>query len=168
MLSQAELKSVLRYEPSTGIFTWLKSHNFKIKVGSVAGRTTGTGYITIQLYGKRYVATHLAWLYVYGVMPTNFIDHIKGDKRDNRIGNLREVTRSQNAMNRPKQADNTSGHKGVYLDKKTIGGKQYTYWRVKISKEGVHKTVGGFSTPEEAHAAYVVLAKQLHEEFYHE
>lgn len=76
------------------------------------------------------------------------VDHINHDKLDNRKSNLRIVTHSQNVSNKPKQANNTSGYKGVTYYKRT------KRWMAQVKIEGKYKCIGYFSTPEEAAAAY--------------
>jgi hypothetical protein len=110
MLTQAEIKELLRYDPTRGVFTWLVAAGKRVKAGSVAGTLLSDGYCRIQIKGKRYKAHRLAWLYVHGQWPSNQIDHRNRIRDDNRIGNLREATTMQNAMNR---STNTSGVPGV-------------------------------------------------------
>ena len=93
-----ELRSILHYNPLTGVFTRIRSahpHRVGVVVGSVSH-----GYILIGLLGKRYRAHRLAWLYVYGTWPKHDIDHINRNRSDNRICNLRDVTRQQKPMQR--------------------------------------------------------------------
>ena len=87
------------------------------------------------------------------------IDHINHDKLDNRKSNLRICTQSENSQNIGKKKTNTSGYKGVSLDKNT--GK----WRASIMKNRKSYVIGNYNTPEEAHAAYCKTAKELHGEF---
>ncbi len=86
-------------------------------------------------------------------------DHKNGDGLDNRRENLRVCTRSQNRMNSGRQANNTSGYKGVNLEKSV--GK----WRARIMVSGKHKSLGLFTTKEEAYAAYCVACVKFHGEF---
>lgn len=79
----------------------------------------------------------------YGVEP-NLIDHINGDRKDNRIANLREVARSENAMNSARKSNNTSGVTGVWLCSKT--GK----WNASIACFGDRRWLGRFDTLQEA------------------
>jgi len=108
-----ELRELLTYDPDTGVFTWLESRG-KAKKGSVAG-TIAQQYRQIQVNKKLCLAHRLAWFYVYGYWPKE-IDHINHDKDDNRINNLREVTRSQNSRNQKMPKNNKSGHIGVSWD----------------------------------------------------
>lgn len=134
-LTQDQLKKLLRYNPDTGVFTWLErdlsdftddkhepTHNMNKwnakHAGSVAGslrKSTGrrTDYYRIRINNKSYYAHRLAWLYVYGKFPDQ-IDHINGDGLDNRIENIRSVSHQVNHTNMPRQRNNVSGIPGVY------------------------------------------------------
>jgi len=87
------------------------------------------------------------------------VDHVNGDGLDNRRANLRAATRAQNCQNRRRRKDNTSGFKGVRLD------RRYNKWRAEISACGSKYDLGCFDTPEAAHAAYVAASEVLHGEF---
>lgn len=120
-MTQKELKQLVSYDKSTGIFTWIKSNKYtKYNEGKeVGGIDKSTGYKTAFINGKKYRQHRLAWLYVYGEMPKQLIDHINHDRADNRICNLREVNRSENSRNQKIAKNNTSGIMGVYYLKKT-------------------------------------------------
>lgn len=160
MITQSELKSQLHYEPKTGIFTRLIANCNRIKVGDVAGDLHSTsGYCRITLNSSRYLSHRLAWLYIYGVMPKNEIDHINGVVDDNRIVNLRSATRSQNLFNRCAQKNNTSGYKGVSFDKKCNKWRSVAWLNCKKHHLGL------FATPELASQSYQTFAKENHGEF---
>ena len=112
-INQEQLKELLHYDPETGVFKWKIAISHRIKVGDVAGSTNSTGYVHIKIRQKRYKAHRLAWLYNYGKFPEDQIDHINGLRDDNRIINLRAVTRTENARNQFIPTNNTSGHIGV-------------------------------------------------------
>lgn len=137
-LSQEELKVKLKYNYETGVFTW---KDMKYKHSSIAG-SNRDGYITININGKNYLAHRLAWLYVYGIWPRGHIDHINGIVTDNRINNLREVSKSQNGMNRGVQINNILGVKGV-----SPSGNKYV---ARIGVRGITYYLGTFKTIEEA------------------
>lgn len=159
MLTQKELKSLLSYNADSGVFKWLVNKSISVKKGDIAGRKNKSNPITIMINGVRYQASHLAWLYVKGEMPSKAIDHINGIRSDNRIINLREATLSQNAMNRIKAANNTSGYKGASFHKQS--GK----WQASIKINGKQKYLGLFLSPKQAHNAYVNAAKVIFGEF---
>ena len=146
-ITQSRLKELLHYNPSTGIFTWIKKSKKSTSIGSIAGTKHNQGYWMICIARKRYLAHRLAWLYEFGVMPDKFIDHINRDKLDNRISNLRIVTRSENQQNHKKFKTNTSGASGVYWSKKT------KRWNARIWVKGKAISLGYFRALEEAKAA---------------
>ena len=113
MITQEKLKELLHYDQDTGIFTWKVSPASKIKIGYVAGTKRKNGYIQLRICNKLLLAHRLAWLYIYGEIPKENIDHINGNPSDNRICNLREANYQQNNCNSKIRKDNTSGVKGV-------------------------------------------------------
>jgi len=151
------LKTLLRYEPNTGLFTWKQSTSKKPIVGTVAGTLHPHGYIRINIKGKMYYAHRLAWLFAYGELPLPEIDHIDGDPANNRINNLRLATHAQNAANAPRRRTNTSGLKGV--------NRHQGRWMARIQNNNIKYNLGMFDTAEEAYAAYVAAAQKLHGKF---
>ena len=91
MLTQSELKSLLHYDPETGLFTWIAPLSNRVQVGDVCSTVAPIGYILIGVRGQKLYAHRLAWLYMTGEWPENQIDHINCVKTDNRWANLREV-----------------------------------------------------------------------------
>lgn len=160
MLTQAELKAHVHYDELTGIFTWTNPTSRKCKVGDLLGNSTKMGYRECKILGVREYVHRLAWLYMHGVMPSKHIDHINGDKSDNRISNLRECDRSQNLQNTKKRTDNTSGCKGVSWH------KQLQRWAVRACINGKYKHLGLFHNIEEARKCYERHATQNHGQFY--
>ena len=151
------LRGLLDYDPDTGIFCWRVSRGNRIKVGAAAGTVSSNGYIVIRVDGTRFKAHRLAWLYTHGVMPTHDIDHLNRVRADNRIANLRDVSRSMNLQNQTRpRTDNTSGYRGVSLHK---GGKR---WKAQIMVNGRKQYIGYFNTAEVAHAAYLAAKLRLH------
>lgn len=150
------LREILKYDPDTGLFTWQKKICKRTVIGTVAG-CLRNGYITINLFGKRYQAHRLVFVYVYGYCNSQDVDHINGIKNDNRIVNLRLATRAENKQNRISiQPNNKSGYTGVDWHKSSNS------WRATITTMRKQKHLGLFQTPEEAHAAYVQAKRQLH------
>jgi len=159
MITQEELKSLLSYDKNTGLFKWIKTVSATGIKHSNAGCLSPIGYIYIGINRKSYKAHRLAWLYVYGYIPKNQIDHINGNKADNRLCNLREVTTYQNALNQKLAKNNTSGIKGISLCKKT------NKWNVRITINGIRKSLGCFDDIELAELVIKEARDLYHGEF---
>lgn len=152
MIDQAKLRRILNYDPDTGIFTRRVKRNNRTKVGEPAGyiksSTEKLSYREIEIDGVAYMAHRLAFLYMTGVMPSGFVDHINGDGLDNSWGNLRVVTHSENLRNSSMRTDNRSGVVGVSYYKQT------SRWRAAINtREGTKKHLGYFDNLLDAAAA---------------
>jgi hypothetical protein len=154
-LTQERLQERLLYDENTGEFTWRTPLTKRMKVGQLAGAVKRGGYIRIGLDGKTYAAHRLAWLYKFGRHPGSDLDHINRVKTDNRIANLREVSRAQNNQNAGVTKSNSSGSKGVTRHKT---GK----WQAQIRAFGKNHYLGIFSDISDAHAAYCLAASRLH------
>lgn len=145
------LRELLTYDPATGLFYWRKPRPF-CSTGKAAGGVTPYGYIRIVIDGRPHQAHRLAWFYTYGFWPEQEIDHINGDRSDNRLRNLREATPSQNQANKAMRRDNASGVKGVTWDK--ARGK----WKAMISVNCKTINLGRFDDIEAAATAYAAAA----------
>lgn len=147
----ADLKSYLRYDPSTGIFTWIKHLSIRTQTEGLGekeiARTPGVRTV-IGFRGRKYLAHRLAWLYVHGKWPVGLLDHVNGDPSDNRIDNLREASAQQNQANSRRSRNNLSGFKGV--SKQTRNNT----WRARITVGSEEIHLGTFPTREVAHKAY--------------
>ena len=146
-LTAEQLRSILNYEPATGIFTRKIGSANQVKAGDIAGCPGGDGYLQIRVQSRKYQAHRLAWLYVYGEWPEGQIDHINRNRSDNRISNLRDVTQKQNLQNAGKRSNNTSGHSGVRWY------KQSSKWVAVITHNYNRIHLGYFNTMEEAISA---------------
>lgn len=154
-----EASKLLAYDPKTGVLTWKVARGRfgnAIKAGSVAGTVGGHGYFQVRVHGKRYYAHRLAWLMYTGSWPSKHLDHINGQKTDNRIENLRECSDAQNQQNRGKQANNTSGVQGVCWH------KQAKKWHARIEVDGKRINLGLFDTVDEAAQARAAAKAQYH------
>ena len=143
-LTQKELKRLLHYDPETGVFTWLKRPSNRVEIGQEAGYINRhLGYRIIGILGQVYFAHRLAFLYMKGKWPRE-IDHVNRVKSDNKWENLREVSRSENSINKDLQANNKSGHKGIHWN------EDCQKWHVSITRDGRVKYVGLFESLDEA------------------
>lgn len=147
-LTQDLVKSLLSYDPETGAFKWTKPRR-GVKVGSECGRVNGHGYREIGIAHNLIAAHRVAWLYMTGQLPDTDIDHINQDRADNRWGNLRLATRSQNSANVFHHKRARAGkYQGVTFD------AQRGKYRAQIRLGGVKKNLGRFKTEHEAARAY--------------
>jgi hypothetical protein len=158
-LTQARLKEWLHYDPETGLFSWLRVSSNRVKVGRIAGSPSSTGHVSICLFGERFLAHRLAWLYMTGEWPKAQVDHKDRCRSNNRWGNLREATNTQNAQNSAVKASSRTGLKGVAFTR-TAG-----LFTARIRNGGKRISLGCYLTAEEAHQAYTEKAKELHGEF---
>jgi len=142
MVTQKKLKELLHYNPDSGVFTRLVSSG-AAKAGSVLKKNCN-GYIQVRINNKKYIAHHLAWLYVTGELPENQIDHKNHIRDDNRWTNLREATHLENSKNQSKRVDNISGVTGVHWN------KAEKRWRGQIGTVNTVEHLGSFKDKFEA------------------
>jgi hypothetical protein len=145
-LTQEYLKSILHYDLDTGIFTW--------KAGYL-----DNGYVRIEINNIQYRAHRLAWLYVYSEMPKSLIDHIDGNRSNNKISNLREATYQANSENYKTPKTNKSGVKNVSWY------KGLNKWVVSINIKKTKKTIGYFEDLELAELVAVEARNKYRGEF---
>ncbi|MCZ4330769.1 HNH endonuclease [Castellaniella denitrificans] len=158
MITQEELKQICNYDPATGIFTWAQESPGNHERGDVMGSKHIEGYLRALIGGHRIMLHRAAWLYVYGHFPKDGIDHINGNKADNRISNLRECDNAQNVQNqRRARIDNKSGTLGVHYR-----AQKANPWHAHIGIGGKQIHIGCFPTREAAHAAYVEKKREIH------
>ena len=157
MINADKVRELLDYSESTGEFRWRKRVSRTAK-GTVAGKLKPNGYVSIGISKRNYLAHRLAWLYVHGEMPSGQIDHINGVRNDNRIANLRDVTRSENCQNiRAARKDNKScGLLGATWCKRD------RRWVAGITVNGKRKSLGCHDTAEQAHQAYLTAKAKFH------
>lgn len=117
-ISVFDLKRLVSYDQETGVFI-RKSSSLKYAAGSVIGTEGKDGYLQGNVLGIKFQLHRLAWFYHYESHPSGCIDHIDGNKQNNRIENLRIADKSQNGANRGPQKNNKSGFKGVYWDNRS-------------------------------------------------
>lgn len=148
MITQSRLQELFSYE----------NGNLIRANGSIAGSVNKRGYRVICIDYKIYKAHRLVFLYHHGYLPDQ-VDHINGEKDDNRIENLRPADNSKNMMNRGALKNNTSGYKNVYWDKES--GK----WAVKVRLNRKLHNLGRFNDINSAIAAAHAGRNNLHGEY---
>jgi hypothetical protein len=160
--SPSVLRQLIDYDPQTGALVWrVRDVSFftdgkmsaingmrrwnKRYAGKAALNYKGTqGYFRGAIFGRGYLAHRVAWAIYSGAWPENEIDHINGDRSDNRIANLRSATRQENGKNCAIGTRNTSG---------TIGVRWYNrdrVWVAQVSINGKQKHIGNFKSKDEA------------------
>lgn len=158
MLTQEILKELLRYNKTTGLFTWRRRARKYFKTdrawkwwntifsGQQAGCTNTHGYLYIKILNELYKLHRVVWLYTKGEWPDE-IDHINGNKSDNRLVNLRSVSGQTNAKNRKFPSNNTSGYQGICMLR--------SKWQVYIG----NKYLGRYSDLDDAIKARIKAEK---------
>lgn len=134
MTLEERLKCSYSYDPSTGKIFW-KDRN----QGRETFKSQTNDYLQANFRGTILKAHRVAWLLHYGEWPEGSIDHINGDRTDNRLSNLRVVDHRQNGRNCKVRCDNKTGVTGV--SKRNDTGK----WSVRIHTGVTYKTLGSFS-----------------------
>lgn len=143
-----KMREFMDYDPLTGLMTWKKVLSNRTKPGSVCGGNVDSkGYRRVCFDGKQYRAHRIAWALFYGVKPIDQIDHINGDKLDNRISNLRQANNSQNSRNCKISKNNTSGVSGVTFHKAS------NRWMAQITVDRKNCYLGLFENKDDAISA---------------
>lgn len=136
MLTQNYLKTLIHYNPETGECVRLSKTSFNTKAGEVINGKDDRGYKRLMINRVRYKLHQLIWLYVYGEFPKEDIDHINQDKTDNRLQNLRDVSRSVNCRNIRFRKNSPFGISGISLND--------SKYMVRIVQKGKEKYIGRF------------------------
>ena len=164
--TQARVREYFNYDAETGNllvsrrpdteFSKARLSSHLKRLGTVAGHIEKQGYRVVVVDWKPYKAHQIIWLHVYGEWveyPKFEIDHINGDRADNRISNLRKVTKSQNQRNAGQRVNNTSGVHGVNWKPKYNDIPGDGLWVARIWNGPRHVYLGGFKTLHEAQIA---------------
>jgi len=146
-MNQAQLKGLFSYDCDTGLFTRKVTMCSTARKGTVPKSINKDGYYQVRIDRKMYVQHRLAWLYVYGKFPDGDIDHVNHTRTDNRIENLRSVSKATNNRNIAKRNNNTSGVNGVWWH------KQSKKWCAELKINGVKKYLGLFVNIDDAKKA---------------
>lgn len=154
------VRELLRYDPKTGKLFWKrrsrrwfksegiwKSWNKKYAGKEALTAQNNYGYLHGNIFKRDMLSHRIIWLLCTGEWPTGQVDHINGDRADNRIENLRDVTGLENRKNQKLRSDNPSGFIGVFQHKET------KRWGARIGRDGKTLHLGYFSDKEDAIAA---------------
>lgn len=148
------LKRAVSYNPEVGVFYW-KHARGRVSAGAVAGHIGHDHRRRLTIDKKHILASRAAWLYMTGAFPAGEIDHKNGNKLDDRICNLRDVTRALNQQNlRSANRRSTSGLLGVLSSR--------SRFRARIHIDGRDVGLGTFDTAQEAHEAYLHAKRKIH------
>jgi len=142
-------KFLYEYDSTNGSFTWKnrKGPNARIVLGSTAGHRAKDGYIHIRVCSRLFLAHRVAWALCYGEWPRGMIDHINGERDNNRINNLRVVSPRENSHNM--RIHREGAIVGAFYD------KTRKLWRSAIVVNGKTVDLGRYKTQEEAHTTHV-------------
>ena len=165
------LRECFDYDLETGVLTWKvrpESHFKNARARNcwnaryamnISGESGKSRYLRATILGKQVCLHRILWALAFGSWPTNEIDHIDNNPKNNSMDNLREATHSQNGKNQKKPVNNTSGYKGVSWS------EWHDKYAAKIKSEGKWNHLGYFDDPQTAHAAYCQAANRLHGSF---
>ncbi len=144
-LTQAEAERLFHYDPETGNLIRRITVGSRSREGDVAGHHLHHGYRAVGINSVKYLVHRVVWLIIHGEFPPKEIDHINGDKSDNRLTNLRAVSRHENNRNLKLSKRNTSGVIGVSYDKRR------NKWIARIQSEAcTQKSLGEFQNKSDA------------------
>jgi len=159
LVSREYLDEYFNYDPITGVLSVKKPRKSAAgkfrNPGTPVGTLTEHGYLKISIKGKVQYVHRLAFLMMTGKMP-EMVDHMNGNRADNRWANLRICTQQQNLRNLTKFKSLT-GFKGV----SKVGNR----FRAQIHHENKQNHIGYYNTAKEAHEAYFQRAVELNGEF---
>lgn len=149
-MDAVRLRQLVCYLPKSGMFFRRDAYQGRCRV---LGSRAADGYIAIRIDNGAYLAHRLAWMYVHGVWPDGVVDHINGDRSDNRMSNLRVVTAWQNTFNNRVRRRN-GGLIGAYWihDAK---------WAAITQVDGKKVLLGYYPTEEQAHRAYIEFNRSI-------
>ena len=163
--SPSVLRELIDYDPETGALVWrvrdvsfftdgkksaiqsMRRWNTRY-AGKPALNYKGTaGYFSGGVFTRLYLAHRVAWAIYSGAWPERQIDHINGNRLDNRIANLRSVTHQENGKNCAIGIKNTSGTIGVSWHSRDL------VWTAQVNKNGKQKHIGSFKNKDDAISA---------------
>lgn len=167
-ITPEQLRQLIRYESEGGKAYWrrrpdemfltsrdCKWWNNRFADKEISPTPSAYGYRRICVFYRQLLLHRAIWAMHYGSWPTGQIDHINGDRCDNRLLNLRDVTQAENSKNQRPRITNTSGHTGVNWDGKI------KKWVASIANNGRKKHLGVFHSKEDAIASRKAAEKKF-------
>lgn len=151
----ARLRGLLHYDPDTGILTWRVRPSPTVAAGAIAGKIAD-GYVVISVDDSHWQAHRLAWAITHGEWPNGEIDHINRKRTDNRLSNLRVLSRYGQALNCDRIGNRPPGTLGTVKNKRGRG------WYARIQRDGKLYQLGKFDRRADAHAAYIAARDRLY------
>lgn len=153
-ITYEELTNYLSYNPTTGVFNWVITKSPFLKNKKTCGNIDKNGYLIIRINYKAYKAHRLAWFIYYKQWPIGEIDHINGNRLDNKITNLRDIKSRLNKANKPSHRNGqlVGAHKCNTKDNKYYAKLTYKYKQYYLGK---------YDTELEAHIAYLKKWREL-------
>lgn len=155
-ITQEELKSLFDYRDG-GLY-WIEKPAAHVDISNQAGCINARDYRVIRVNDRLYYAHRLIYLFHHGYLPKN-VDHIDNIKLHNEVKNLREADKTQNGYNSKIPKSNTSGIKGVSMDKRS------NLWAAYIDVKGKRKALGSFWDKEVAGQIVKIARLKYHGEF---
>jgi hypothetical protein len=144
-LTQERVQELFAYNPEDGILrTKTIRQGSNSYIGQPIGTLTNYGYLCVTIDTKRYQLHRVIWLYVYGYIPKEDLDHIDGNRTNNRLFNLREANRQDNLKNTAVHRDSSTSILGVNWDKRK------SKWRATIYVNKKQEHLGYFKEIQEA------------------
>ena len=155
MLTQERIHHLFTYDKEKGVLV-RNCTTGRALAGTSSFAKDRDGYHIVGIDGKLYRTHRVIWFYIYGKFPDGYLDHINRNRTDNKIENLRQVSKAQNRENIDVAVNSKSGVKGVWLHKQT------KKWCASIGYKGKNIHLGSFKSIEEAYAAYKTAASIYH------
>ena len=156
MIDQETVRKLFHYDAESGMLLWRNGNGRNVKPWQEAKAPNGNGYFSVKIENKNYPVHRIIWLYVYGSFPKQDIDHKNRIRNDNRLCNLRSVSRTDNCQNISLPSHNKSGHIGVSWFKK------HNCWTVYVKVNKKNKWLGYFKNLDDA----VVARKDGESKYY--
>lgn len=156
LISKEILHEIFEYRD--GNLYWKNNRSPRVRADKLVGTVSPKGYRLVKLFGCLFRVHRLIYLMFHGHIP-KILDHINGDKLDNRIENLREATGSENLRNQKVRSNNKSGVKNVHWH------TQSKKWRVSIKADNKLIYFGTYDKLEEAAEVAKQKRIELHKEF---